>query len=260
VYIVSLVVALLSVWCGVLAGPAFAAGALVSSSERQTIPGLTERTIWGRGQVYVYRLPKNVTHTGNLHVELTYAPADDDCFVYLLGPVAKGSLDWQVCPGTYGQGFLSLVSGRQVVDYAVPEVLDQTPTPDGVLGDAYYVVVQAASGTSRVRLDGYLPRTRTGGTDTTSGVTFTTSQFHAPASKKKSITVAGAPYGGAYDLTPTSPGSVECRLQYPADVDRKSVPTATAELSASFEQYVYPYLWEPVSGQVPLSQPTDFSH
>ena len=106
--------------------PAAAAAAAVASwSERQTVPGLTERTIWGRDQVYVYRLPANVTHTGNLHVELTYTPADGDCFVYLLGPVAKGSQEWQVCPGTYGQGFLSLWPGREVVDYAVPAVLDQ---------------------------------------------------------------------------------------------------------------------------------------
>jgi hypothetical protein len=43
-----------------------------------------------------------------------------DCFVYLLGPVTKGSPEWQVCPGTYGQGFLSLRPGREEVDYAVP--------------------------------------------------------------------------------------------------------------------------------------------
>ena len=40
--------------------------------------------------MYVYRLPRNVTHTGDLHVELTYTPADGDCFIYLLGPVEQG--------------------------------------------------------------------------------------------------------------------------------------------------------------------------
>jgi hypothetical protein len=259
-YIIVVLVAVLLACCGALAGPAAAAGALVSSSEQQTLPGLTERTIWGRGQVYVYRLPKNVTHTGVLHVELTYAPADDDCFMYLLGPVTKGSSAWQVCPGTYRQGFLSLVPGRQMIDYAVPEILDQTPTPDSVLGDAYYVVVQAASGTSRVRLDGYLPRTAAGSTDTTSDDTFTTVTFHTPTNRKKTVTVAGAPYGGAFAFTPTSQGGVECRLQYPADPVHKTVPAATTALAASFEQYVYPYLWEPVGGQIPLSQPTDYSH
>jgi hypothetical protein len=259
-YIIVVLIAVLLACCGVLAGSAAAAGALVSSSERQAIPGLTERTIWGRGQVYVYRLPKNVTHTGDLHVELTYAPADDGCFVYLLGPVARGSSEWQVCPGTYRQGFASLVPGRRVIDYAVPEILDQTPTPESVLGDAYYVVVQAASGTSRVRLDGYLPRAAAGSTDTTSDDTFTRLAFHTPTSKKKTVTVAGAPYGGVFAFTPTSQGNVECRLQYPADLSRKTVPAVTAALAASFEQYVYPYLWEPVGGQIPLSQPTDYSH
>ena len=233
--------------------PAGAAGALVSSSERQTIPGLTERTIWGRGQVYVYRLPRNVTHTGDLHVELTYAPATGGCFVYLLGPVHQGSSEWQVCPGTYSQGFLSLVPGREVVDYAVPAVLDQTPTDESVVGDAYYAVVQAASGVSRFRLTGYLPRTVAGSTDTTSEATFTRFAFRTPASAKKTITVAGAPYGGAFDLTPTSQGRAECRLQYPADVESRTVPAATPALAAGFEQYVYPYLWEPVGGQIPVA-------
>ena len=180
--------------------------------------------------------------------------------MYLLGPVAQGSSEWQVCPGTYGQGFLSLVHGRQVVDYGVPAVLDQTPTEESVVGDAYYVVVQAASGDSRVRLTGYLPRTVAGSTDTTSEATFTRFAFRAPASAKKTITVAGAPYGGAFNLTPTSQGRTECRLQYPADVRSRTVPAATPALAAGFEQYVYPYLWEPVGGQIPLSQPTDYSH
>jgi len=243
---------------GVFARAATAAGAVASWSERQTIPGLTERTIWGRGQVYVYRLPANVTHTGVLHVQLTYSPADCDCFVYLLGPAAEGSAGWQVCPGTYFQGFLSVVAGREVVDYTVPEVLDQTPTADGVLGDAYYVVVQAASGVSHVRLTGYLPRVKTGQTDTTSESSFTRLDFSQPAKAKANVTVAGASYGGAFDLTPTSEGQVECRLQYPADVKAHTVGPATAELKAAFEQYVYPSLWEPQDGQIPLSQTIDY--
>jgi hypothetical protein len=253
--LMSLVVIVALLACaGVLAGPATAAGALASWSERQAIPGLTERTIWGHGQVYVYRLPQNVTHTGDLHVELTYTPADCDCFVYLLGPVSRGSAEWQVCPGTYSQGFLALKPGLERVDYFVPEVLDQTPTPDGVLGDAYYVVVQAASGTSRVHLTGYLPRLKTGQTDTTSGSTFTRLDFSSPAKAKASIKVTGASYGGAFDLTPTSDGQAECRLQYPVNAAARTVPPATTTLQAAFEQYVYPSLWEPEDGQIPLSQ------
>ena len=242
------------------AGPVRAASAVASWSERQVVPGLTERTIWGRDQVYVYRLPSNVTHTGDLHVELSYAPADGDCFVYVLAPVAKGSLEWQVCPGTYGQGFLAQWPGREVVDYAVPAVLDDDPVDEGLRGDAYYVVVQAASGVSRFRLSGYLPRTVAGSTDTTSEESFTRAAFAMPAGARATLAVAGAPYGGPFDLTPTSQGQAECRLVYPADAARRTVAPASAALPASFEQYVYPPLWEPEAGAIPVSQPTDYSH
>ncbi len=247
-------------WLGVFVGPAAAAGAVASWSERQVVPGLTERTIWGRDQVYVYRLPRNVTHTGDLHVELTYTPADGDCFIYLLGPVAKGSREWQVCPGTYGQGFMSLWPGREVLDYAVPAVVDQEALDDGVRGDAYYVVVQAASAATRFRLSGYLPRTAAGSMDTTSDATFTRHSFKTPASARASIAVTGAPYGGPFDLTPTSQGQAECRLQYPVNAGKRVVMPASSSLKASFEQYVYPPLWDPEGDAVPLSQPTDASH
>ena len=165
-----------------------------------------------------------------------------------------------MCPGTYGQGFLSLWPGREVVDYAVPAVLDQDPVDDGVRGDAYYVVVQAANATSRFRLSGYLPRTSAGSTDTTSDATFTRFSFKTPASARASIAVTGAPYGGPFDLTPTSQGEVECRLQYPANAGKRTVEPASPSQKASFEQYVYPPLWEPEGDAIPVSQPTDPSH
>jgi len=256
----TLVLGMMVAWLGMCAGGAAAAGAVASWSERQTIPGLTERTIWGRNQVYVYRLPANVTHTGDLHVELTYAPADGACFAYVLGPVAKGSQEWQVCPDTYSQGFLPLQPGREVVDYAVPEVLDHDPVDDGVRGDAYYVVVQAANAGSSFSLTGYLPRVAAGSTDTTSAATFTRLSFRAPVSARATLKVTGAPYGGAFDLTPTSQGQVECRLQYPADVARQTVSPPSPALAASFEQYVYPPLWDLEGDAIPVGQPTDYSH
>lgn len=256
----ALALGLLAVSLGAFAGPGRAAGAVASWSERQIVPGLTQRTIWGRDQVYVYRLPKTVTHTGDLHVELRYAPADGDCFIYLLGPVAKGSLEWQVCQGTYGQGFLSLWPGREVIDYEVPAVLNDDLVDEGVRGDVYYVVVQAANAASRFRLTGYLPRATAGSTDTTSEQSFTRQEFATPARASATITLSGAPYGGPFDLTPTSQGQVECRLEYPADAVRRTVTPASAALPASFEQYVYPPLWEPEADAVPVSQPTDYSH
>jgi hypothetical protein len=236
------------------------AAALVSWSERQTVPGLTQRTIWGRDQVYMYRLPKTVTHTGVVHVQLTYTPADGDCFLYLLGPVAKGSLEWQVCPGTYRQGFLSPTPGHEVVDYAVPAVLNDATVDSGVEGDVYYVVVQAANGVSHFRLSGYLPRAAAGTTDTSGEGSFTRAWFGTPAGGRVALAVAGAPYGGPFDLTPTSQGQVECRLEYPANTTLRTVTPATTQLTASFEQYVYPRLWETDDGVLPVSQTIEYSH
>ena len=65
-------------------------------------------------------------------------------------------------------------------------MLDQDAVDDGVRGDAYYVVVQAASAASRFRLSGYLPRTGAGSTDTTSDATFTRFSFATPASARAS--------------------------------------------------------------------------
>jgi len=243
------------------AGAAVARGMLVTSwSDRQETPGLTVRTIWSEAQVFVYRLPQNVTHTGDLHVELTYAPADNDCFIYLLGPVAGGSAGWQVCPGTYGQGFLGTAPGRQVIDYEVTDVLDDEEDVEGVRGDVYYVVVQAANATSRFRLSGYTPRTVAGSADTTSEASFSRAMWQTPAKARAWKTVTGAPYGGPFDITPTSKGTVECRLQYPADVRRRTLAPTTAAMPAAFEQYVYPPLWEADSGAVPLSQTIGPAH
>jgi hypothetical protein len=146
---------------------------VVSWSELQTAPGLTERTIRGRGQVHARRLPANVTHTGALHAELTSAPADCDRFACLLGTAEKCSAGWRVCPATGSQGFRPLVPGREGIDHTVPEALDRTPTARGVRGDECYAVVQASNGVSCVRLTGYLPRVGAGQTDTMSEVSAT---------------------------------------------------------------------------------------
>jgi hypothetical protein len=121
-------------------------------------------------------------------------------------------------------------------------------------------VVQAASGVSRFRLTGYLPRTRAGSTDTTSEDSFTRVSFKTPSRAGASIKVSGAPYGGAFDFTPTSQGRAECRLQYPADPVKRTVTPASTALAACFEQYVYPPLWEPEGGQIPVRQTADYSH
>ena len=258
--IAALVLGLAVAWFGAVAGGAAAAGAVASWSERQAIPGLTERTIWGRDQVYVYRLPRNVTHTGDLHVELTYTPADRDCFVYLLGPVTKGSPEWQVCPGTYGQGFLSLRPGAKRSTTRCPPCSTRTRwtracaatrttwscrRPTASRTSASPATCRARRRQRRHHLRGDLHAR--------------TSSGRRPGRTPPSA-VAGAPYGGPFDFTPTSQGRVETRLQYPADPVRKTVAPASPALAACFEQYVYPPLWEPEDGAIPVSQPADYSH
>ena len=115
-----------------------------------------------------------------------------------------------------------------------------------------------ASRTSASR--GYLPRTVAGSVDTTSEATFTRDFFRAPAKANATISVAGAPYGSPFDFTPTSQGQVESRLQYPADPVRKTVAPASTALAACFEQYVYPPLWDPEDGAIPVSQAAEYSH
>ncbi len=118
---------------------------------------------------------------GGAHVELTCTPPDNDCFIDLLGPVAKGASEWRTCPGTHRQGFPSLWPGREAIDYAVPEVLNDELVDEGVRGDTYQVVVQAANATSRFRLSGYTPRAGPGSLDTTGDESFTRVARRTPA-------------------------------------------------------------------------------
>ena len=235
---------------------ASAQASLVTSwSERQLVPGLTERTVWSQAQVAVYRLPQNVTHTGNLHIELTYKPVDDACLVFLLNE--KGA----VCAGTDLQGREDLRPGRKVVDFDVPLVVHAAPDPGTgeIPGDAYYVLVQALNGVHSYRLSGYLPRAAAGSLDTTSPGTLARATLQIPASARAWKKIAGAPYGGPWDFTPTSQGTASCRLQYPANAKARSLTPASPAMPVSFEQYVYPADWD-ADAALPLSQPTELSH
>jgi hypothetical protein len=228
-----------------------------SSSERQVVPGITERTIWSEDQVAAYRLPKNVTHTGYIHVELDYKPRDRDCFVYLLD--ANG----QVLPGTYSQGRTDLSPGVEVIDYQVTNVVNSGwNEPDGsdVAGDAYYILVEAGNGNSSYKLRGYYPRAEAGSDDTTSDATLTRGAIQVPAKASKWAHVSGAPYGQPWDFTPTSQGTVYTRLEYTATARKHSLAPPSTSMPAAFEQYVYPELWQPATGSLPVDQPCDASH
>jgi hypothetical protein len=231
------------------------ASLVTSWSERQVVPGLTERTIWSQAQVAVYRLPQNVTHTGDLHIELTYKPVDDACLVFLLDE------NGAVCAGTGLQGREDLRPGTKVVDFDVPAVVHPEPNPETgeIVGDAYYVLVQALNGAHSYRLSGYLPRAAAGSLDTTSPDTLARATLRIPAGARAWNKIGGAPYGGPWDFTPTSQGTVSCRLQYPADAKARSLTPPSPAMPASFEQYVYPADWD-ADAALPLSQPTELSH
>src|ERR1039457_4145676 len=153
IHVVALLVGLVTIVSLAVCGPVLALYS--SASERQVVPGITRHTIWGEAQVAVYRLPKNVTHVGNIHVELTYLPADRDCAMSLLDSTGA------VVAGTYQQGHLGQWSGKEVIDYMVPAVVNSGWKPDGsdIQGDAYYVLVQALNATSYYRLRRYWTRT-----------------------------------------------------------------------------------------------------
>jgi hypothetical protein len=244
---------LLAIVMVVVCAPA-SAHLVTSWSERQVVPGLTERTIWSQAQVAVYRLPQNVTHTGDLHVELTYKPVDQACLVFLLD--ANGV----VCAGTEPQGREDLTPGRKVIDYDVSLVLhpDPVPTTGEIEGDAYYVLVQALNGAHSYRLGGYVPRAAAGSLDTTSPATLARATLKIPAGASAWKKISDAPTGGPWDFTPTSQGVASCRLEYPADPVAHTLQQSSA-MPASFEQYVYPPDWDSDEA-MPLSQPTELSH
>src|ERR1039457_5372221 len=194
IHVVALLVGLVTIVSLAVCGPVLALYS--SASERQVVPGITRHTIWGEAQVAVYRLPKNVTHVGNIHVELTYLPADRDCAMSLLDSTGA------VVAGTYQQGHLGQWSGKEVIDYMVPAVVNSGWKPDGsdIQGDTYYVLVQALNATSYYRLRGYWPRTVAGSDDTSSPSTLRRANLLNPTQATAWAAISGAPYGGAWDF------------------------------------------------------------
>ncbi len=252
----ALVLGLASVVIAVCCAPA-AARIYTSSGEQQLVPGVTQRTIWSQDQVAVYRLPENVTHVGDIHVELTYKPANRDLYICLLDQ------NGAVVPGTLEQGSQGQWPGKEIIDAWVSTVTNagwNQPDASDVQGDAYYVLVEAVNGVSSYRLNGYFPRTVPGSDDTTSPSTFTHATLQVPAKATAWATISATPYGGAWDFTPTSQGTVYARLQYPANARAHTLAATTTAMPASFAQYVYPALWQTVHGALPVSQPSDMSH
>ncbi len=228
----------------VITAPAFAL--TNSSTTKQISPGLMERVIWGQTQVFQY--PVQVTHVGNLHVELKFNPNYDSNFLNVF--------IWDnnnVCFENINQGWYTISSGKCVVDYWVPSISDAgkevvSPDPystddDHLLGDTYTIVVVSYNDwDSRFSIWGYDSQTDVNagyGTSTTNENNFYLEQFRYPTSGTKRL--IGVPYGSPWDFKVMSEGTITCGLEFPADVKNKVVTydPVNASAPAVWEQYLY---------------------
>ena len=233
---------------------------LAKVTERQVLPGQTLRTIYGSAQVFTYKLAP-VNHVGYIHIELLYGYPDYDCYVYLVdesGTVVSTSDG----VSTETQGFASSWAGKEVVDFYVEEVADQSlnEAGDDLTGDTYYVVVQAWADVSRFELRGYFPRIAfdpVGANDVASVWNWYREIVHYPQHGRRQI--FGAPYDAAFDLTPTSSGTAYLQLRAPWNAGATVVNDGAGGTAApwqplpdyldpsrqrpNFDQYLYPRDW-----------------
>lgn len=234
----ALVVVLVTLSMLVGAAPASA----LAVSTRQVLPGVSVRTIWDSAQVACYKLPDGVNHNGYIHMELRFKPSWADFDVYLLDEHGQA-----LSPE---MGHMASLTGKEVVDYQVTGISDQTletgdPTTaedDSMVGDPYYVVVVAFSEKAQYQVWGYYPQIDLSVSDDTSGSdNYYIQSFRKPASAASWATLKGPDYGHPYDFTPTSVGAGEAWLEWPAKVDEKRVEyyPIDAPSPANMEQYMY---------------------
>lgn len=216
--------------------------AALSTTTRQVEPGVSVRTIWDSAQVVCYKLPNGVNHNGYIHLELRFKPNWADLDVYLLdgnGQALSGEM-----------GNMAALTGREVVDYQVTNVADQTvetgdpytSDDDHMVGDTYYVVVVAFSEAAQFQVWGYYPQIDLSvGSDTTDPGNYYIQSFRRPAGATSWTRLDGANYGYPYDFIPTSVGQGEAWLEWPADVVGKAVQydPVKAPSPANMEQYLY---------------------
>jgi hypothetical protein len=254
----------------VFAAGAFAYPGINGSTEKQVAPGQTLRSIYGSCQVFMYKLPHNVTHDGYIHVEMKYGWPDYDCYVYLIRQnVANGV--WEQAATSDGvssdqQGWNGDFYGKEVIDFYVEDVLDQTVNTagDDLTGDEYYVMVQSFDDVSRFELSGYYPRVAfdpDAASNPVDGGNWFRGKFQFP--KTGRVQIYGAPYGGPFNFTPTSVGNAYINTRYPWNATNKTVQGLAADgvtkvavgprqpmpeyldgrQLAAFDQYLYPGDW-----------------
>ena len=127
------------------------------------------------------------------------------------------------------------------------------PRRASIVGDAYYIVVQALNGVSTFRVRGYYP-----GVQLLDPTQERRQALSIPASASAWKTIIGAPYGGPFDVRPTSAGTLECRLEYPADAKARTLAVPPVGMTASFEQYLAAPDWDGYA--IEDSDSRDLSH
>lgn len=204
--------------------------------------GTTTRTIWDTSQVACYKIPEGIDHTGYIYMDLKFKPNWADFDVYLL------NTDAEAIGGIAGEmGWLASFSGHEIVAFNVEEIWNTTPVPyGGITGDTYYVLVVAFNDTAKFQINGFYPQLADPekDTNTVDAYNYYLERFRWPTDPKKWVTLNGPIYGSPYDFKPTSVGKVEARLEWPADVGKKTVLYTKADFDAymqpaNMEQYMY---------------------
>jgi hypothetical protein len=227
-----------------LAAPGTARAAYVTV--RQLTPGITTRTIWDSARVACYRLPDGVNHRGYIHLELAFKPALADMDLYLLDAQGK-----QVGGIAGEQGYLGYLTGRETVDYRVDHVTDTSmPDPSTMVGDTYYVLAVAFNETAKVRITGYYPQIDLRVGSAVDGAdNYLLRSFSIPRNPFAWLNLTGPASGEPYAFRPMSEGQASCRLEWPADVEARSVVYDQVDepQPASMGQYLYAGAsWTPV--------------
>ncbi len=132
--------------------------------------------------------------------------------------------DGQQVGGVAGeQGYLAPALGKEVVDFRVDQVADQTIVSDAsgdrMVGDDYYVLAVAFNETAKVRVSGYYPQIDLdAGSDVGATGNYHLASFGFPAKASATFTLRGPTYSSPYKFRPTSEGVGSCRLEWPANV------------------------------------------
>ena len=217
-----LLVTVLALW---VAAPSLAA----TVSTRQPTPGITERTIWDETQVTIRELPSGVSHTGTIHMDLSFVPVTADLDLYILD--GEGNVVSET-------GTLGLWPGREIAEYRVTEVV----SGDVLAGDTYYVAVVAFNVAADYRIQGSYPRALYPWESRSPYFpsSYALFGYQRPADGTWAK-ITGPRAAAPYSFRPTSWGTGSLRLEWPADIHELVVRPDLSQglMPAWVQQYLY---------------------